>query len=194
LLDGRGKKTNSVFHPGLYYSIARRTVHNIHYIANLIALQQWYRGVRFQFFQEDSMNRELYEGAWGKLDMAIDERINRLKALAYKMPQSAKLYQKIMKGRGSQRLVMQKKELFDKWKEIEDMLFSLRDKMGEASDRDAFLETVAQGREEKGNDYIKVIQGLDRKSCARGTTWLQGIVDEINRKVLEKIPSFKDQT
>jgi bifunctional UDP-N-acetylglucosamine pyrophosphorylase/glucosamine-1-phosphate N-acetyltransferase len=193
LIDGRGKKTDSAFYPGLYYNIARRTLNNIHYIANLIALRQWYLGVRFQFFQEDSMNRELYEGALGKLDMAIDERINRLKALAYKMPQSAKLYQRIMKGKGSQRLVKQKKELFDKWNEIEDVLSSLREKVGEVSDRDAFLETVVQGREEKGNDYIKVIQGLDRKSYARGTTWLQDIVDEINRKVLEKIPSFKDQ-
>ena len=138
------------------------------------------------------MNRELYEGAVGKLDMAIDERINRLKALASKMPQSARLYQRIMKERGSQRLVKQKKELFDKWNEIEDVLFSLREKVGEVSDRDAFLKTVARDREEKGNDYITVIQGLHKKSCARGTTWLQGIVDEINRKVLEKIPSFKN--
>ena len=194
LIDGRVKKTNSVFYPGLYHNIARRTVNNINYIASLIALRQWYLGVRFQFFQEGFMNRELYEGALGKLDMAIDERINRLKALAHKMPQSAKLYQKILKGKGSQELMNQKKELFDKWKEIEDILFSFRERMGETSERDAFLEMVAQGREEKGNDYIKVIQGLHKKSCAKGTSWLQGIVDEINRKVLEKIPSFKDQT
>lgn len=44
--------------------------------------------------------------------------------------------------------------------------------MGETSERDAFLEKVAQDKEEKGSDYIKVIQGLDQKWSAMGTTWL----------------------
>ena len=64
--------------------------------------------------------------------------------------------------------------------------------MGGVSERDAFLEKVAQDREEKGNDYVKVIQGLYEKWVARGTKWLQGIVDNINREVLEKLPSFKN--
>jgi len=193
LIDGRGKKTDSFFYPGLYCDIARRTLNNIHYIANLIALRQWYLGVRFQFFQEDFIIQELHEGAMEKLDMAIDERIERLKVLAHRMPQSAELYQKIEKAKGPQKLVNQKKELFEKWQEIEDMLYSFRENTGEASERDAFLEAVARVREEKGNDYIKVIQGLPEKWGARGTSWLQGIVDEITKQALEKIPSFRGQ-
>ena len=193
LVDGRVKKEDSVFYPGVYWNIGRRTLNSINYIANLIALRQWYLSVRFQFFQEDFMGRELYEGALEKLEMAIDERINRLKALAHKMPQSAELYQKIVKGKDLQGLVSQKKELFDNWQEIEGTLYSFREKMGDSSERDAFLEAVAQDREERGNDYVKVIQGLDRKWSAKGTRWLQGTVDEINKKVLEKLPSFKQQ-
>lgn len=192
LIAGGVKKANSVFYPGLYWNIARRALNNINYIANLIALRQWYLYVRFQFFQEDIMSQELYEGALEKLDMAIDERINRLKDLAHKMPQSAKIYQKIVKGKCSQELVNQKKELFDKWHEIENIFYSYREKTGGASERVAFLEKVAQDKEEKVSDYIKVIQGLDQKWCAMGTSWLQGIVDEINREVLERIPSFKN--
>jgi UDP-N-acetylglucosamine/UDP-N-acetylgalactosamine diphosphorylase len=193
LLDGRVKKADSAFYPGVYWNISRRTLNNINYIANLIALRQWYLGVRLQFFQEDFMSQELYEGALEKLELAIDERISRLRALAHKMPQSAELYQRIVKGKDTRELVNQKIELFDKWQEIEDILHSFREKMGEISERDAFLEKVAQDREEKGNDYVKVIQGLDKRWGAKGTKWLQGIVDEINKKVLEKIPSFKDQ-
>ena len=192
MIDGRVKKAGSVFYPGVYWDIARRTVNNINYITNLIALRQWYMGVRFQFFQEDFMDRELYEGALEKLDMAIDERIDRLKALAHRMPHSAELYQKIVKGKDPQILVKQKEELFDKWQETEDTLYLFREKMGEVSERNAFLEKVAQDREEKGNDYIKVIQGLGREWCAKGTNWLQGIVDEINRDVLKRIPSFEN--
>jgi len=193
LIDGRVKKAGSLFYPGLYWNIARRTLNNINYIANLIALRQWYLDVRFQFFQDDFMCQELYGGALEKLDMAINERIKWLKILAHKMPQSAKLYQKIEKGEDTQKLVNQKKELFDKWQEIEGILYSFREHTGEVSPRDAFLETVAQVREEKGNDYIKAIQDLPKKWGAEGTTWLQGIVDEINKRVIEKIPSFKDQ-
>ena len=193
LTDGGLKRADSVFYPGLYWHVARRALNNINYVANLIALRQWYLGVRSQFFQEDFMSRQLYEGAVEKLDLAIDERINRLKALAHKMPQSAELYQRIMKGKDPQGLVTQKKELFNKWQEIEDILLSSREKMDEGSDRDAFLEAVAQGREEKGNDYVKVIQGLDKKWSAKGTEWLQGIVDTINEGVLEKLPSFKNR-
>jgi UDP-N-acetylglucosamine/UDP-N-acetylgalactosamine diphosphorylase len=192
LIDVGMKKTNSVFYPGVYWNIARRILNNINYIANLIALRRWYLSVRFQFFQENFMSQKLYDGALEKLDMAIDERVNRLKALAHKMPQSAELYQKIVKGKDPQILVNQKKELFDNWQEIEDTLFLFRKKIGEVSERNAFLEKVAQDREEKGSDYIKVIQGLDEKSSAMGTTWLQGIVDEINREVLKRIPSFKN--
>lgn len=193
LTAGGLERADSIFYPGLYWHIARRTLNNINYVANLIALRQWYLGVRSQFFQEDFMSRQLYEGALEKLDLAIDERINRLKALAHKMPQSVELYQRIMKGKDPQGLVNQKKELFNNWQEIEDILLSSREKMHEGSDRDAFLEAVARGREEKKNDYVKVIQGLDKQWSAKGTEWLQGIVDEINEGVLEKLPSFKNR-
>jgi len=95
-----------------------------------------------------------------------------------------------VKGKGPQDIARQQEELFHKWQEIEDALYCFREMTGEASERDAFLEKVAQGREEKGNDYVKVIQGLDKNWTAKGTKWLQGIVDEINKEVLEKLPSF----
>jgi UDP-N-acetylglucosamine/UDP-N-acetylgalactosamine diphosphorylase len=192
LIDGRIKKTNSVFYPGIYWNIERRILNNINYIANLIALRQWYLSVRIQFFQENFMSQKLYEGALEKLDMAIDERINRLKAITYKMPKSAEHYEKILKGKDSKVLVNQKKELFDNWQEIEDALFLFRKKSGGISERNAFLEKVARDRDKNGNDYIKVIQGLDKEWYTKGTSWLQGIVDKINKEILKKIPSFKN--
>lgn len=192
LTEGVLKRGGSIFYPGLYWHVARRTLNNINYIANLIALRQWYLGVRFQFFQEGTMSRELYAGALEKLGLALDERINRLKALARKMPQSLELYQEAMKGKGSQELVNQKKELFSRWQDVEEVLIASRENAGEGSVRHAFLKAVAQGREEMGNDYIKVIQGLDKKWNAKGTEWLQGIVDGVNTRALERLPSFKN--
>ena len=185
------KRKESDFYPGVYWNISRRTFNNINYISNLMALRQWYIGTRSQFFQGDFMSQELYKGVLEKVDMAIEERINRLKALVQKMPQSVEAYQKIMRGKGSQELLNQKKELMERWEEIEDILYSSKSKMGQPSIREAFLEKINQDIKDKGVDYIKVIQGLDKTWSSKGTQWLQGIVDEINECVLEKIPSFK---
>lgn len=193
LTGGELKREDSVFYPGLYWHIARRTSNNVNYIANLVALRQWYLGVRAQFIQGDTMSQQLYEGALEKLDLAIDERINRLRALAHKMPECVELYQEVMKGKGSLELVNQKKELFSRWQEIEDILRSSRENAGKGSEGDAFLEAVAQGRKEKGNNYVKTIQGLDEKWSAKGTEWLQGIVDAVNERALGKLPSLKNR-
>ncbi len=67
----------------------------------------------------------------------------------------------------------------------------LSGKTGFPPSGDIFLEEVSRGRKKKGNDYTAVIQGLDEKATARGTRLLQTIVDEVNRGVLEIIPSFK---
>ena len=44
---------------------------------------------------------------------------------------------------------------------------------------DKFLETVHQGINTIGKDYIAVIQGLATADSETGTQWLQGIVDDI---------------
>lgn len=192
LLDGGARKSNVAFYPGLYLNVARRVLNSINYIANLIALKQWYVHVRCPFFQESHMSRELYEGALEKVDLAIDERINRLKALSNNMPQSVKLYQNSVREKDTQETMHQEKELFDRWNEIEDTLYLLRKEFGEIPQRNPFLEKIAKERLEKGNDYIGLIQGLEQKWTVMGAKWLQDIVDDINRKVLEKIPSFKN--
>lgn len=192
LLDGGTKKTNATFYPGLYLHVTRRVLNNINYIANLIALKQWYLSVRHPFFQENYMSRKLYEGALEKLDLAIDERINRLKALSDKMPESMKLYENSAQGKDTQETLHQQKELFKRWNKIEDTLHLLRKELDEIPKENRFLEKMVKEKLEKGNDYIGLVQGLEQKWTVMGTRWLQDIVDYINRKVLEKIPSFNN--
>lgn len=191
LIDESLKKKDLDFYPGLYWDIERRIFNNINYVTNLIALRQWYLNVRSQFFQGTSMIQELYKGALEKLDMAIDERIERLKGLAQKMPPSAEIYRKVMKSRGSKHLLNQKKELGERWQQIEDTLRFSEGKVGDTSLQEAFLEKIDRDIKENGRDYIRIIQGLGEDWSRKGTHWLQGIVDEINQETLEKIPSFK---
>jgi UDP-N-acetylglucosamine/UDP-N-acetylgalactosamine diphosphorylase len=180
------------YYPGVYWYVKRPVVHNINYIANLIALKQWYVGVRSQFLKGDVMGQMLYEGVLDKLDMAIKERIDRLGALSQKMPESVEKYRVIMKDDASEDLLRQEQELFERWQELEDMFNANQNNSGDPAIRETFLEELRGHIEERGSDYVAVIQGLDESCSAKGTKWLQGIVDEINQQVLKLIPSFTD--
>lgn len=185
------KEKYSDFHPGLYLSIQRQVLNNINYIANLIALSIWYKEVRSRFFQESPMHKELYKGALEKLNIAIQERIKRFKVFVQKLPESVKILQEIMKENASYQLISQKKELFDKWSEIEDIFNFLRENNIKSDEKLLFSEKIDAAREIKGNDYIRVIQGLDRNLRGIGSKWLKSIVDRINNEILRVIPSFK---
>jgi UDP-N-acetylglucosamine/UDP-N-acetylgalactosamine diphosphorylase len=178
------------YYPGVYWYVKRPVVHNINYIANLIALKQWYVGVRSQFLKGDVMGQMLYEGVLDKLDMAIKERIDRLGALSQKMPESVEKYRVIMKDEASENLLRQEQELFETWQELEDMFNTNQNNSGDPAMRETFLEELSGHIEERGSDYVAVIQGLDESCSAKGTKWLQGIVDDVNQQVLKLIPSF----
>lgn len=182
---------NSDFHPGVYWNIKRRVVNNIHYYANLIALKEWYKTVRSQFLPKSPLGEELYKGVLEKLDLAFEERIKRFKALVQKLPRSAEMYQAIMKQKASQELLNQKKELYKNWSQIEEMLHGYQDRAIDCPEKNTFMEQMAKESEEKGHDYIKVIQELDTKWRTIGTKWLDSLVREINTKTLAKIPSFQ---
>jgi UDP-N-acetylglucosamine/UDP-N-acetylgalactosamine diphosphorylase len=186
------EKTDLVsdFHPGVYWHVKARVINNINYIANLVALKHWYVWVRSLFMRGDPMGEMLYEGVLDKLDMALNERVKRLKALSDKMPDSSKRYRKVIQGEVSEELLRQKQELFDRWQEVEAVFADSREDPGDRSSREPFLEQIERAIREKGSDYVGVIQGLDAGWSAEGTRWLQGIVDGINRQVLDIMPSF----
>jgi len=158
---------------------------------NQIFIRVFIKAVRSQFLATSPLGKELYKGALEKLDLAFEERIKRFKALVQKLPRSAERYQAIMKEQASQELLDQKKELFQNWSQIEEIFHDFRDKEIDVPAKTSFMEQMAKESEEKGPDYIKVIQELDIKWRQVGTQWLDSLVKEINTKILEKIPSFQ---
>ena len=177
------------FAPGVYYNIKRITVKNIIYIANLIALDHWYTHVRSQFLSDD-FPKSLFDGLKEKLDMAIGERIHRLKALSQKMVDSVQADQSHTKENELPLVLKQKNELFKRWTEIEEYFKSERNTEENKGLRDVFLEKLYLGIETSGKDYILVIKGLSIEDTKAGTDWLQGIVDHITAGALKIIPSF----
>ncbi len=190
LFEGTGRSDNVPFSPGIYRKIKQIVVNNVIYIANLVALMQWYGHVRTLFVSEE-FPEPLFSALKEKLNKIIEERINRLKELSLKMPESIEAYKESVKENALPQLLQQKKELYDKRIDLEEFfkekLISIE---GDKVLRDKFLEKTHLGIKTSGNDYITVIQSLKVEDSKIGTHWLQGIVDHITEEVLKIIPSF----
>ena len=178
------------FHMGFYGDIRRRVINNIHYLANLLALRQWYLHVRRPFFTRTAMGEELYAGALDKLDLAIAERLSRFQALAAKMERSIAISERILSGGKKELLIRQKREFMEKWPAIEACFTAGREASPADRQRDLFLAALRQsGGLDK--DYLQAIQDLDATASGAGTAWLQNLVEVVIDRVLDCIPSYR---
>jgi bifunctional UDP-N-acetylglucosamine pyrophosphorylase/glucosamine-1-phosphate N-acetyltransferase len=189
LFEGGGKGGSIPFTPGVYTHLKRKVMNNLVYIANLMALMQWYVHVRSLFVSHD-FPETLLNGLVEKLKMGIDERIKRLAFLRDQMPGSAQTYKEIAKENASSILLQQKNELYEKWHELEKCFKTERNAGSKPDLMDTFLEKVHLGITVSGKEYVSVIKGLHPDHAEAGTRWLQGIVDTVVNEALNIIPSF----
>lgn len=157
LAGNAGKQINVKFVKTRHNQPGRILTNNLIYIANLMALEVWYRWVRSQFISED-FSSPLYEGLKKNLAGAIAERKQRLKQFL-----------------GDCR----EENARQKWSNMEEVFHQMKGYEGDLSKRDAFLERVGHAITTYGKDYIQVIKGLSETDARLGTAWLQGLVDEI---------------
>ena len=176
------------FRAGFYRDIRHRVYNNICYIANLLALRQWYIHVRQPFFRRDDMGGELYAGAMDNLEIAIDERLKRFRDLSYKMETSIVLGRNAAKKGTQEKLLKQKKEFSENWPKIEETFTSGKEITVDLTNRDSFIKVI-HNRIKDESDYIGVIQGLARDASIMGTAWLQNIVDHVIHAALIHLPS-----
>lgn len=178
------------FETGFYSDVQRRVYNNICYVANLLALRQWYIHIRRPFFQTDEFGPELYAGAVEKLQLSITERLKRLRDLSEKMEKSIKIAEKKLSRAEGKTLMEQKRELLENWPKLEECFTKRYEEEINLENRDSFIKII-HDRLEKSSDYIKTIQGLNPESSSLGTAWLQAIVDHIISRTLEAFPSYK---
>jgi hypothetical protein len=178
LIQEGARSLNIPYTRGLHLTLKRIVVNNILYIANLMALRQWYAHVRSEFVGRD-FTRELFEGLKETLQMAIQERIARLLA-----------YCRNMRVSGAPETVQENRqcEIFSNCSQLERMFLMQKTWQGNTIFRDRFLEAVQKGIRESGKAYISVIQGISEKPRESGTAWLQGMVDHILNEALEIFP------
>jgi UDP-N-acetylglucosamine/UDP-N-acetylgalactosamine diphosphorylase len=156
---------------------------NILYMANLLALNQWYDHVRTAFFSS-RFPETLYTGLKQKLAMALDERLKQLKAYCINFQ---------LKPEGSQQSlnIRLMTELKERWDELEHYLREAKIIRLDAQYSDSFFENLEKIIQTEGKNYIAVIKGLPKESSESGTRWLQSIVDLIIVDCSGIIPSLK---
>ncbi len=168
-----------------YANINRIVENNIMYIANLMALEQWYIHVRRGFLEGKEFGGLIFSGLLDKLALAKKERLQRLKVLAEKAQSSSGGRIGDVAGRG---------ELNARFGEIEALFGSgLNDGRIDAC-RDDFLsrfqKVVVPGRP----PYIESVKGLDADTRNAGSQWLQAIVDGYcagTKAVVPSLPIFR---
>lgn len=190
LLGGAGRKVREKsFTPGYYPDISRKVRNNIFYIANIVALRQWYRHVRRPFFETQDGGAELCSGALEILGLAIEERVRRFGDFTEKMEQSIAHAERLPAGAARSRLLKQKREVVKNRPALMRCLSRDRGEETGAQSRDAFVKAVFNKKGKAIAEYTAFIQSLEAEVAAAGTLWLAGIVEDIAGKALEQVPS-----
>jgi len=162
------------FTPHSYRNLSRIISNNILYLANLVALEQWYIQVRQPFFRNQEFGTLVYAGALEKLGLAKKERISRLKALVDKVPGHHAAKPELLKNMDSVC------GLFGMDLANSAISVSL----------DRFLAAFQENTQGDTLSYIKAIQALPPAVARQGTRWLQQIIDSLCSRTAAMLKSL----
>lgn len=186
LIFGKSYRSNAEieFVPNSYSGLSRIIENNILYMANLIALEQWYIHVRRPFFMGQEFGELLYSGAIDKLISAKNERIKRLKAMSEKMPASPE------RNKIDDRLTAGKREFHQNIQLISELLD--REFAGSEAEehRERFLAAFSDHSKNSKGGYIEIVQGMHTIVSEQGTLWLNKIIDKICSQIAQVLPSL----
>ena len=171
------------FVPASYPGFRRIVENNILYLANLAALEAWYREVRKPFLEAQEYGALLFHGVMDQLSLARRERIKRLEAMAAKAAGSTASTRSLEAARS-------RREFQEQFGPVAGALQGpLRSSEAEHS-RDDFLEAFQKAAGDDRSNYIAAIRGLPAEVSAKGVRWLGDLVDDLCRKAAAILPSL----
>ena len=183
-------KARKEFLPGVYGDIRRKVYLNILYMANLLALKQWYIHVRQDFFLEQKFGADLYAGAIRLLDGSLEERFRQMHKFSL---QSEALYLVVV-GRKKKQLsgsiISLKKEFLLKWPQMETYLRSGQEVKIGLKKKEAFTKII-QSKLPGRNSYLSAIKILTPAETKIGSGWLGEIVAVTVQQCLKKADIFR---
>jgi bifunctional UDP-N-acetylglucosamine pyrophosphorylase/glucosamine-1-phosphate N-acetyltransferase len=142
--------------PHTYRNLVRVVRTNVIYLANLVALEQWYRQVREPFFARQEMGVLVYAGALEMLTLAKEERAKRLTAMAAKVPVSTSEGRALSEGA--------------------DAVCALFEGEPAVPDGTDFVGAFQQASTTAAGNYLETVQRLTPELRTMGIQWLERIV------------------
>ena len=172
------------YRPRAYMNMNRIVGNNILYLANLMALEEWYIHVRRPFFDSQEFGQLIFSGLLDKLVLAKKERIKRLQMFSEKAKESSGGDEKTKSESATNN------DFHKKFPAIE-ALFSgnIKDSLVEKY-RNDFLSAFEKARSKHEANYIAVIQNFPAHVTEKGVRWLQQIVDTFSEKAKAIMPSL----
>jgi UDP-N-acetylglucosamine/UDP-N-acetylgalactosamine diphosphorylase len=160
--------------PAAYPGIRRVLENNILYLANLSALEAWYRQVRKAFFDATEFGPFLYAGVMEQLSLARKERLKRLRAMAQKAvaPES-----------GKRKPASTRTAFFEHLTFIENVFSGDESNDDTQRLRDVFMEDYHRAAGSGRTDYIETIRHLPAGVTARGVAWLNRLVADCCERI-----------
>ncbi len=158
------------FSPSNYRAANRLVAKNVVYLANLVALRQWYEQVRQPFFAAQEFGPLMYAGALAMLDSATKERTSRLGAMVAKVP-----------GDDEGRILLKER--------IGGLLALFTEPV--TTPVDAGLVAQLTQAASSGTSYLEAIRTLPAERSASGTAWLQQITEDLWRRAGELLPALQ---
>jgi bifunctional UDP-N-acetylglucosamine pyrophosphorylase / glucosamine-1-phosphate N-acetyltransferase len=165
--------------------IQRKFYLNVLYIANLLALKQWYLHVRQEFFRKQKFGIGLYEGAIAVLGDAVTERLKQmglfLSATATSLPAASGRRKKSRPDNSGFTI----RELLLKWPQTEAYLCSAAEEGLGRKKKEAFVKII-QRELARNNSYLEAITSLTAAQYMIGSDWLHQVVDGITGHCFQK--------
>ncbi len=175
--------------PTAYPGLGRIVENNILYLANLAALEAWYREVRKPFLEAKEFGALLYAGVMDQLSLASKERLKRLEAMAEKAVAS-------VSPERPPESVRSRREFHEHLKSIEGTFHERVQSDATKKSREAFLKDFQKAAGNDRVNYIATIQSLPAKVSSKGVRWLSNLVDDLCARAKTALPSmnlFKNQ-
>ena len=168
-----------------YPDLFRAVENNFLYLANLMALEQWYVHVRQPFFSGQAFGELIYTGLLDKLTLAREERIKRLKAMAGEIAVSLK--KTGSKGQGGPG----RREFHENIERACELFSGMIPADAAAEHRDHFLTLFFEHKKDMDGTYVEVVKSLPTAVSKEGTLWLDKIILERCQRVAALFPSLE---
>jgi UDP-N-acetylglucosamine/UDP-N-acetylgalactosamine diphosphorylase len=187
ILESKGSRGSLAFNPSIYTNLKRLIMNNTIYLANILALRQWYLHVR-PVFIGPQLPEPLCDSLRRQVDRVITERIQRFEQLIEKAKFSLEALNVHSSGmtplvETHQMLISEQQALIETFDQS-----CKADFTGDKTAFQLFYDALNKQPVHDQTNYIGTIQTLDATTKAYGIRWLNSIVKEVTTAVTQIIP------